>query len=275
MKSMKISEASRKERKSLGLTQGQMIKESKISVTHYSKMENGQNRIFIDDLILILQLRGISITQFFKKYFPPNDNIDYSQISQELNQAFYDNDVKKAKELKLKILNTKHMSTELRDRANLIIAVLNSKDDKTDTAAVKQAMHDFFKHQEWMNDENAIVLLSNSIRKDNLNDVTHLVMMLIRKYKDLKEQSLIKQRRLATVGINYLYVLRKYFMDSDKVAFKILSWLESLATDPELCLLRELTLYFYFIYTNDDQAEGIKLILDQSGYKKISDNLPD
>ena len=275
MKSMKISEASRKERKSLGLTQGQMIKESKISVTHYSKMENGQNRIFIDDLILILQLRGISITQFFKKYFPSNDNIDYSQISQELNQAFYDNDVKKAKELKLKILNTKHMSTELRDRANLIIAALNSKDDKTDTAAVKQAMHDFFKHQEWMNDENAIVLLSNSIRKDNLNDVTRLVMMLIRKYKDLKEQSLIKQRRLATVGINYLYVLRKYFMDSDKVAFKILSWLESLATDPELCLLRELTLYFYFIYTNDDQAEEIKLILDQSGYKKISDNLPD
>ena len=97
MKSMKISEALRKERKSLGLTQGQMIKESKISVTHYSKMKNVQNRIFIDDLILILQLRGISITQFFKKYFPPNDNIDYSQISQELNQAFYDNDVKKPK----------------------------------------------------------------------------------------------------------------------------------------------------------------------------------
>ena len=50
-----------------------------------------------DDLILILQLRGISITQFFKKYFPSNDDIDYSQISQELNQAFYDNDVKKLK----------------------------------------------------------------------------------------------------------------------------------------------------------------------------------
>ena len=45
---------------------------------------------------------------------------------------------------------------------------------------VKQAMHDFFKHQESMNDENAIVLLSNSSRKDNLNDVTPLVMMLIR-----------------------------------------------------------------------------------------------
>lgn len=83
------------------------------------------------------------LLNFLKKYFPSNDDIDYSQISQELNQAFYDNDVKKAKELKLKILNTKHMSTELRDRANLIIAVLNSKDDKTDIAAVKQACMTF------------------------------------------------------------------------------------------------------------------------------------
>ena len=53
-------------------------------------------------MILILQLRGISITQFFKKYFPPNDNIDYSQISQELNQAFYDNDVTKNTEIRIK-----------------------------------------------------------------------------------------------------------------------------------------------------------------------------
>ena len=87
---MKISEALRKERKSLGLTQGQMIKESKISVTHYSKMENGQNRIFIDDLILILQLRGISITQFFKKYFPSNDtsSISVSIVFPILSSSF-------------------------------------------------------------------------------------------------------------------------------------------------------------------------------------------
>lgn len=44
-------------------------------------------------------------------------------------------------------------------------------------------MHDFFKYKNWMADDNAITLLSNSIRKDNLKDVTPLVMMLIRKYK--------------------------------------------------------------------------------------------
>ena len=40
------------------------------------------------------------LLNFFKKYFPSNDNIDYSQISQELNQAFYDNDVKKSQRVK-------------------------------------------------------------------------------------------------------------------------------------------------------------------------------
>lgn len=61
---MKIGKALKKLRKSLGLTQAQMIKGSKITITHYSKMEKGQNRIFVDDLIQILQLRGISISLF-------------------------------------------------------------------------------------------------------------------------------------------------------------------------------------------------------------------
>lgn len=51
---MTIGEALKKLRQSLGLTQAQMIKGSKISITHYSKMEKGQNRIFVDDLMLIL-----------------------------------------------------------------------------------------------------------------------------------------------------------------------------------------------------------------------------
>lgn len=268
---MTIGEALKKLRQSLGLTQTQMIKGSKITITHYSKMEKGQNRIFVDDLMLILQLRGVSITHFFKKYFPTKYNIIFSKLSQELNQAFYNNDIEKAKSINKQISSDKHISTELKDRANLIINILNSRDD---TATIKQTMHDFFNYQEWMNDDNAITLLSNSIRKDNLNDVTPLIMMLIRKYKKLNEQSLTKQRRLATVGINYLYILRKYFTNSDKIAFMILSWLENLTVDPELCPLKELTLYFRLIYTNKSQALEIKKLLKQSNYKKISDNLP-
>ncbi len=64
---MTIGEALKSLRQSLGLTQAQMIKGSKITITHYSKMEKGQNRIFVDDLILILQLRGVSIANFFLK----------------------------------------------------------------------------------------------------------------------------------------------------------------------------------------------------------------
>ena len=64
---MTIGEALKKLRQSLGLTQAQMIKGSKISITHYSKMEKGQNRIFVDDLMLILQLHKISPSYFLPK----------------------------------------------------------------------------------------------------------------------------------------------------------------------------------------------------------------
>ena len=272
---MTIGEALKKLRQSLELTQAQMIQGSKISITHYSKMEKGQNRIFVDDLMIILQLHGVSPADFFKEYFPTKEDTISSKISQELNRSFYKNDIKKAKELQKLILNTKHVSTELKDRAGLIIAVLTARDNKTDTTAITQAMHDFFKYKEWMNDYNAITLLSNSIRKDNLKDLTPLIMMLIRKYKKLNEQNLTKQRRLATVGINYLYVLRKYFSNSDKIAFKILSWLESLTADPELCLYKELILYFHSVYTDKRQAILIKKLLKLSDYPKIADNLPE
>ena len=41
---MTIGEALKKLRQSLELTQAQMIQGSKISITHYSKMEKGQNK---------------------------------------------------------------------------------------------------------------------------------------------------------------------------------------------------------------------------------------
>lgn len=231
---MLIGKALKKLRQSLGLTQAQMIKGSKITVTHYSKMEKGQNRIFADDLILILQLHGLSPSYFFQKYLPISDKTSYSKLSKELNQSFYNDNIQKAEKIKKQILSTKHVPTELKDRANLIIALLTTKDDKTNTMSITQAMQDFFEYKEWMNNDNAIVILSNSIRKDNLRDVTPLIMMLIKKYRNLDELNLTKQRRLATVGINYLYILRKYFTDSDEIAFKILLWLKSLTEDPTL-----------------------------------------
>ena len=66
---MKINEALKALRKDLDLTQKQMIKGTDITVTHYSKMEKGQNRIFIDDIFKILKCRNISISYFFTRYF--------------------------------------------------------------------------------------------------------------------------------------------------------------------------------------------------------------
>lgn len=66
---MKINEAIRALRIELGLTQKEMIEKTNITLTHYSKMEKGQNRIFVEDLIKILEKRHVSVSYFFEKYF--------------------------------------------------------------------------------------------------------------------------------------------------------------------------------------------------------------
>lgn len=59
---MDIGTALRHLRDDLGLTQKQMIQGTKITVSHYSKLEKGQNRIFIENLVEILKQRNISLS---------------------------------------------------------------------------------------------------------------------------------------------------------------------------------------------------------------------
>lgn len=75
---IKIGKAMRALRVNLGLTQKQMVKGTKISITHYSKMEKGQNRIFVDDLIEILKARHISLSDFFSRYVDKSNVLNKS-----------------------------------------------------------------------------------------------------------------------------------------------------------------------------------------------------
>lgn len=104
---MKINEALKALRIELDLTQKQMINGTDITVTHYSKMEKGQNRIFIDDVFKILKCRNVSISYFFTRYFNKNNRLNYSE---KLNLAFYNKDLDEAEE----IFHDKSTTHELR-----------------------------------------------------------------------------------------------------------------------------------------------------------------
>ena len=64
---MDIGTALRHLRDDLGLTQKQMIQGTKITVSHYSKLEKGQNRIFIENLVEIFLYHILLITILMMK----------------------------------------------------------------------------------------------------------------------------------------------------------------------------------------------------------------
>lgn len=70
-------------------------------------------------------------------------------------------------------------------------------------------MSDFFRYEDWTQNDDAIIILGNSIRIDNLTSMKPLLLKLVKKYPNLNTHTIEKQRGLATVGINYLYTLRK------------------------------------------------------------------
>ena len=97
----------------------------------------------------------------------------------------------------------------------------------------------------------------------------------MKKYKDLNNVGISMQRRIATVGINYLYNLRLIDKKRNKTVSLILNWLSSLSNNPELCLIRELKIYFTAIYENDIKtAKDIKKVLNLSGFEVVSERLP-
>ena len=269
---MKTGEGLKLLRKSLGLTQKEMVSGTKIRITHYSKMENGQNRIFISDLIDILNQHNIKLSYFFEKYIEDNKkSIKMNTLSEQLNIAFYQHNVSIAKEIKKKILADSNSTVELKDRSIQIVDSLENKSSKNNSKILK----DFFKYQNWTQSNNALVLLGNSIRIDNLEDIYPLILELMRKYKDLSTLNLDKQRRLAIIGINYIFNFRNSNKTVTSKILKMLSWLKTTTSVPELGIIKEVIIYFDSLYNKDYvTAFTIKRTLEISGLMSISNNLP-
>lgn len=269
---MDIGTALRHLRDDLGLTQKQMIQGTKITVSHYSKLEKGQNRIFIENLVEILKQRNISLSYFVDHYLNDENSekeVNYSEI---LNIAFYEKDKIAAEEIKRQIFSDKSSSNELRDRATLIVDMIDNQGQSNVDARI---INSIFKHDNWTQYDEAIILLGNIIRTSNVLNMSPLVLTLIRKYKDLDKEKIEKQRRLATVGINYLFNFRKLSKEFNKNVLKIISWIKTTSIVPELGIIRELNAYFLAVYEgNISVSTNIKNVLKISGYQNLANDLP-
>ena len=103
---MTIGEALKETRKNLGLSQTEMAYPI-LTKSYYSKIERGIHEINASDLIKILEMHDVNISEFLAKCGVKDNRIDKEYWGEQLSQAYYDQDLNKVKELELEIPNIK------------------------------------------------------------------------------------------------------------------------------------------------------------------------
>lgn len=147
------------ERKKLNLTQAKFT-QNIISVSQYSRVENGEQDLRASDFIKLLYINNLNIDPFFKSL---NKNILSSdQILKMLAQSFYDrnlNQVQKIKNIILKIPNNNFLLLQ----ADLIISTLNNTDVTANTDLISRFSKELNKKDNWTKDKEFLQLFGSSI----------------------------------------------------------------------------------------------------------------
>lgn len=106
MATMTIGEALKETRKNLGLSQTEMAYPI-LTKSYYSKIERGIHEINASDLIKILEIHDVDISEFLVKCGVKDNRIDKDQWMSKLRQAYYGQDLEQVKSLKGKIVEVK------------------------------------------------------------------------------------------------------------------------------------------------------------------------
>ena len=96
---MTIGEALKETRKNLGLSQTEMAYPI-LTKSYYSKIERGIHEINASDLIKILEIHDVDISEFLVKCGVKDNRIDKDQWMSKLRQAYYGQDLEQVKSLK-------------------------------------------------------------------------------------------------------------------------------------------------------------------------------
>lgn len=274
MKKINIGHFLHKERINLNLTQTDFVANT-LSVSQYSRIENGEQDIKSEDLFNILWNNNININDFFTKI--SENNVSKYELRQvileELAQAFYSKDIEKAREVEKQISKLDN-NTALQLRATLIISILENKITSLSPQFKQDLSDELNKSDNWAHDKVFLQLFGSSMLIFSMERLNIYMKKLISVYqRNISEQSFIVQRRIAGICINYLnkcYQEKNYIYVNDT-----LQLLSSLSENPDLLMYKLLGLYFESLFTSNEQKqEEILHLLRQTGYKEFIQNLP-
>lgn len=268
---MTIGEALRQERKSRKISQKDWISGTKLSISHYSKIENGIHKINADDLLFILRKYQISISDFVGKInFNTDDEVNF--VSYELARAFYLNDLTYARKMQ-EIINKKNLPLEVKYHAELVIAALIGKTKDMSLQHKNNIIKTVFSSDDWTLNQDSLRLFGRCMELFTSEQLILLMKSVLKRYKDIEKWPNDVQERVATICINYLYnIWDKTSQVNLDVVFKLI---DSLSATPHFCIQKIISAYFKALVNKDLSKKAvIKETLMMSGYKNIVKKLP-
>lgn len=269
---MTIGEALKEERTLRKKTQEEWIRGTTLSVSHYSKIEHGKNKINADDLFYILEKNNIVISDFYEKLSTVNYKLPINNVSEQLAEAFYENDLSKVERIKRKI-NSESTPTELKYHAILVEAALKGNIKDLDFKLKQKIIQEIFEKDDWTLDQGAIRLFGRSMELFTHEQLTIFMNTIFKRYNHINYYSAEVQERVATITINYLY--NDYQYVSKEQVLKCIEFVKKMPNIPRLAIHKIISRYYELkILEKDHEKNEIKKILEDCGFvnilKKIS-----
>ncbi|MGN1272257.1 MAG: helix-turn-helix domain-containing protein [Lactobacillus sp.] len=269
---MTIGEALKKERKDLGLTQTEMAG-NVLTKSFYSKVEREQHEIKAIDLIKILRLHDINVSQFFNQ-IGNNQKIDDQKYSfkmylSELHRAYYQKDLGQLSKLQEQLKEEVQTSEILNLETQAIVIKaylthsLNMLTDKEKADIKKQ----IFKTKDW--NENSLRLLAIAMPLFDLEDLKIIINTIFNKYYSMRNISSIQQELVSAIAVNYLGLSYREDNKDRKEVNLALSILKQLSYEPKNCFAKIMEQYYTAQYNHDEKkAEKIRqfFIENDMGY---------
>lgn len=270
---MTIGEALKETRKSLGLSQTEMAYPI-LTKSYYSKIERGIHEINASDLIKILEVHNVDISEFLAKCGVKENKINKEQWMSKLRQAYYDQDLEQVKRLKKKIVEVKE-NESLRKilEANVILAeaLINRKIDRIPNKK-RDKIKSLILEGEWNEDKLRLFSLSLSFWTDG--EMKTLLSSFIKKYNEIENFPRSTQVLVSSIMVNYLsYMIRS---SSQNVEFigEIFKLLDRLPIEPANCF-GKIMKNFYQAYLEQDKKkmQDILSFLSNNDMNKIAEVL--
>ncbi|QNQ81450.1 helix-turn-helix domain-containing protein [Lactobacillus sp. PV034] len=262
------------ERKKRGLTQKEFVRNI-ISVSQYSRVEQGQQDLRTIDFFKIININKIKLNELMTAVNEEklvNENSD-DEILKRLANAFYDRNLVEIKSIKEKYRPIK-LKENIVLQATLMESILQDNLKNLDPIIIKKLSQKLNEADEWTTNKVFLQLFGSSMMIFDMQRLSIYMKKIIRTYMNkISQYSFETQRRIGSICINYLG--RAYQEQDQQLLTNILKLLENMSANPDMLMYKLLGKYFESLFKNDrSQSEEILEILSLSGYKKFIVNLP-